>query len=114
MKISKLYSLITLTIALVMLQGCTHLRTSDGLQSLTKQEESYKISKNEPGNECKMVGGFFGYDTPCGSGWGGIPDDVQFSCIRKEISKVGGNYGVLDAVIGNGWYKGRIYSCPKI
>jgi hypothetical protein len=59
-----------------------------------------------------MVGGFFGYNTPCGSHFGAVADNVQFSCIRQEITKAGGNYATLDAVVGAGWYKGRIFKCP--
>ena len=107
----KILFLITIFSSLA-ITGCGALKTSSGMQKLTKEETMYVISKNEPGKECKMVGGFFGYETPCGSGFGSVPDEVQFSCIRKEITKAKGNYGVLDAVVGNGWYKGRIYSCP--
>jgi hypothetical protein len=59
-----------------------------------------------------MVGGFFGYDTPRGSGFGSVTDDVQFSCIRREIASAKGKYGVIDAVVGSGWYKGRSFACP--
>jgi len=92
--------------------GCTFTKTSSGKVPNTPQEQGYLISKNEPSAECKAVGGFFGYETPCGSAYGSVPDDVQFSCIRREITNAGGNYGVIDAVVGNGWYKGRIFACP--
>ena len=95
------------------LSGCGPLMPSQGKISNTPEEEAYLISKSEPGPECKVVGGFFGYETSCGSGWGSVPDDVQFSCIRREISKAHGNRGVIDAVIGAGWYKGRVFSCPS-
>ena len=100
---------------LVFITGCnwSPLRMSAGLQKNTPQEDSYTISRTEPDKACKAVGGFFGYDTPCGSGWSSVTDKVQFSCIRKEITKANGNYGVIDSVIGRGWYKGRIYKCPK-
>ncbi len=95
----------------IVLCGCMVLGPSKPLP-LTETELAYPISKAEPGPQCKMVGGFFGYDSPCRNDTGAIPDLVQFSCIRKEITKAGGNYGVLDAVVGAGWYKGRTFWCP--
>lgn len=96
---------------LFVVTGCP-ARTSSGRIPNTPAEESYVISKAEPPSSCRVVGGFFGYETPCGSSFGAVPDDVQFSCIRREISKAGGNYGVIDAVVGAGWYKGRAFACP--
>src|SRR5262245_20140812 len=87
---------------------------SSGKVPNTQQEQAYVISKAEPSAQCRVVGGFFGYETSCGSGFGAVPDDVQFSCIRQEITKAGGNYGVIDAVVGAGWYKGRIFACPAV
>jgi hypothetical protein len=78
----------------------------------TPAEEAYVLSKQEPSG-CKMVGGFFGYDTPCRNPNGPVSDKRQFACIRREITKSGGNYGVIDAVVGNGWYKGRVFACPE-
>jgi hypothetical protein len=96
----------------LLFSGCTFAKTSSGKIPNTAQEKRYVISKNEPGPHCSAVGGFFGYETPCGSAYGAVPDSVQFSCIRREITNARGNYGVIDAVIGAGWYKGRIFACP--
>lgn len=57
--------------------------------------------KIEPEN-CEHVRGFLGYETECGNAYGSVPDMVQFSGIRKEITKADGNYGTLDEVVGNG------------
>jgi len=76
---------------------------------LTSEEQSVKITKLEPSDTSELVGGFFGYDLPCRNPMGSVPDKVQFYWIKKEVVKNGGDTAVLDAVVGSGWYKGRIY-----
>lgn len=88
------------------------LRKAPAVAASTPAEEAYVISKQEPAS-CRMVGGFFGYDTPCRNPYGPVADARQLACIRREITKAGGNYGVIDAVVGNGWYKGRIFACAS-
>jgi hypothetical protein len=105
-------TLICLVVPACIVSGCVFAKTSSGKIPNTPQEQAYVISKAEPAAQCNVVGGFFGYETPCGSAYGAVPDDVQFSCIRREITRAGGNYGVIDAVVGAGWYKGRIFACP--
>lgn len=87
-------------------------RRAPAVAASTPAEEAYVISKQEP-SSCKMVGGFFGYDTPCRNPYGPVADARQLACIRREITKAGGNYGVIDAVVGNGWYKGRVFACAS-
>lgn len=105
---------IILPISLIFLTGCsTIIVAMKDLEPLTESEKAYVISKYEPPKECKSVGYWYGYESECKNPLGGVPDEMQFTCIRQEITKDGGNYGVIDAVIGNGWYKGRTFSCPN-
>jgi hypothetical protein len=117
MKHIELVSVLALFVGLTLTSCSSHkdmskISDDSRLPALTAQEKAYPFTKIEPGPECQMVGGYFGYDLPCGGGWTTVPDSVQFAYIRRQITNVGGNYGVIDGVAGS-WYKGRIFKCPE-
>lgn len=82
---------------------------------LRPSAEAVKITKDEPPDSCALLGGFFTYrDCLRGMGVGDTDEDAQIECIRWKADQRGGNYAVLDAAVGSGYYKGRIYSCPTL
>lgn len=79
--------------------------------ALTPAARAVKISKVEPVS-CEMVGAFDTYaDCLNGPGTGNTNMAAQFECIKWKTNEQGGNYAVLDATVGDGYYKGRVFKC---
>jgi hypothetical protein len=80
--------------------------------TLTPSAEAVKVTKNEPSGTCDLKGTFFTYrDCLSGMGTGNTDEDAQIECIKWKADSTGGNWAVLDAAAGDGYYKGRIYRC---
>jgi hypothetical protein len=80
---------------------------------LTPRAQAVRVSKAEPDATCQTVGTFFTYkDCLNGMGTGNTDEDAQLECIKWKTDERGGNYAVLDAAPGDGYYKGRVFACP--
>ena len=104
-------SRVVATLALaVFMQACGWTR-----HELSPRAQAVKISKNEPGDECRMVGTFYTWDD-ChrgGSVIGGTKDEAQLECIRWKADTENANYDVLEVMVSESFYKGRLYACPE-
>ncbi len=106
-------------LAVILATGCVMMRFGvEEPQPLTDVEKAYKIVREKEGEvvpaNCLKVKRYDVYTTPCGSSYKPANEEIQLSCIRREVTANQGHLASIQASSDAGWYTGLIYKCTEV